>query len=404
MIFLLFWNEGRAVQTAQSLAEGAGAVVDVSSDSVDPANDGRLVHTSGTVASNEILTDPDFGITATGVSLIRRAEMYQWKEESRSETKKNLGGSEETVTTYTYTRGWDDSRQDSSSFKQPDGHQNPDMRWQDRTFALSEAKMGAWRLDTQTLSRIGGEEALPLTPADAQKVGQTFGWGGAKVVQSRIYVGRDPNAPQVGDQRISYELVKLGPISVVAQQKGDGFAHYQTQAGDALFMVERGTVPASQMFADAVAANTTLTWILRGVGLLLLAVGFGLTMGPIGVIADVIPFLGSIVRMGTGLVAFLLAIVVGTIVIAVAWFWYRPLLALGILVAGALVSWGLVKLGRSRAPQPAAPTAALSSAPTKETECPCPDCCSSAFRPSSSWLPRRWPSNGPWRRACGSCW
>lgn len=358
MIFLLFWNEGRAVQTAQSLAEGAGAVVDVSADAIDPANEGRLVHTSGTVASDETLTDPDFGITATGVSLIRRAEMYQWKEESRSETKKNLGGSEETVTTYTYSRGWDDSRQDSSNFKQPDGHQNPEMRWQDRTFALSQASMGAWRLDTQTLSRIGGEEALPLTPADGQKVGQTFGWSGAKIVQSRIYIGRDPNAPQVGDQRISYELVKLGPISVVAQQRGDGFTPYQTQAGDALFMVERGTVPASEMFADAVAANTTLTWILRGVGLLLLAVGFGLTMGPIGVIADVIPFLGSIVRMGTGLVAFLLAIVVGTIVIAIAWFWYRPLLALGILVAGALVSWGLVKLGRSRAPQPAAPTAA----------------------------------------------
>lgn len=357
MIFLLFWNEGRAVQTARSLAEGAGAVVDVSSDAVDPVNDGRLVHTSGTVASNEILSDPDFGITATGVSLIRRAEMYQWKEESRSETKKNLGGSEETVTTYTYSRGWDDSRQDLSDFKQPDGHQNPEMRWLDRTFALSEAQMGAWRLDVQTLSRIGGAEALPLTTADAQKVADSFG-SDAKIVQSRIYVGQDPNAPQIGDQRISYELVKLGPISVVAQQKGDGFTHYQTQAGDALFMVDRGNVPAAQMFADAVSENTIITWILRGVGLLLLAVGFGLTMGPIGVIADVIPFLGSIVRMGTGLVAFLLAIVVGAIVIAFAWFWYRPLLALGILVAGALVSWGLVKLGRSRAPQPAASTPA----------------------------------------------
>jgi len=357
MIFLLFWNEGRAVQTARSLAEGAGAVVDVSSDAVDPTNDGRLVHTSGAVASNEILSDPDFGITATGVSLIRRAEMYQWKEESRSETKKNLGGSEETVTTYTYSRGWDDSRQDSSDFKQPDGHQNPEMRWLDRTFALSEARMGAWRLDVQTLSRIGGAEALPLTAADAQKVADSFG-SDAKIVQSRIYVGQDPNAPQIGDQRISYELVGLGPISVVAQQKGDGFTHYQTQAGDALFMVDRGNVPASQMFADAVSENTIITWILRGIGLLLLAVGFGLTMGPIGVIADVIPFLGSIVRMGTGLVAFLLAIVVGAIVIAFAWFWYRPLLALGILVAGALVSWGLVRLGRSRAPQPAAPTPA----------------------------------------------
>jgi len=358
MIVLLFWNEGRAVQTARSLAEGAGAVVDVSSDAIDPANEGRLVHTSATVTTAETLADPDFGITATGVSLIRRAEMFQWKEESRSETRKTLGGGEETVTTYTYSRGWADSPQDSANFKQPQGHQNPEMRWRDRTFALSQAQMGAWRLDVQTLSRIGGEEALPVTAADAQKVRDTYGWGDAQIVQSRIYLGKDPNAPQIGDQRITYELVPLGPISVIARQQGDGFAHYQTQAGDSLFMVDRGTVAAKQMFDEAVAENTFVTWLLRGVGLLLLAVGFGLVMGPIGVIFDVIPFLGSLARLGTGLVAFVLAIAVGTVVIAFAWFWYRPLLALGILVVGALISWLLVRYGKSRAPQPAAPTPA----------------------------------------------
>ena len=35
MVVLLFWNEGRAVQTARSLTEGAGAVVSVGADSVD---------------------------------------------------------------------------------------------------------------------------------------------------------------------------------------------------------------------------------------------------------------------------------------------------------------------------------------------------------------------------------
>lgn len=358
MIVLLFWNEGRAVQTARSLAEGAGAVIDVSTDTIDPANEGRLVHASGTVATGETLTDPDFGITATGVSLIRRAEMFQWKEESRSETKKTLGGGEETVTTYSYTKDWADSPQDSSTFKQPDGHHNPEMRWRDKTFALSEAQMGAWRLDVQTLSRMGGEEDLPVTAADAQKVKDTFGWGDAKIVQSRIYLGEDPNAPQIGDQRISYELAPLGPISVVAKQQGNGFAHYQTEAGDALFMVDRGTVAARQMFDEAVAENTFITWLLRAIGLLLLAVGFGLVMGPIGVIFDVIPFLGSLARLGTGLVAFVLAIAVGAVVIAVAWFWYRPLLSLGIIVIGALISWLLVRYGKSRAPQPVAPSPA----------------------------------------------
>lgn len=358
MIVLLFWNEGRAVQTARSLTEGAGAVVAVGSDLVDPANEGRLVHTSGAVASPETLTDPDFGISTTGVSLIRRAEMYQWKEEKRSESETTLGGGDETVTTYSYTRAWDDSPHDSSSFKQPSGHENPEMRWRDRTFALSTATMGAWMLDVQTLSRIGGEEALPITPADAERVNAAYGWSDAHIVQSRIYLGSDPNAPKVGDQRISYERVPLGPISVIAMQRGDGFAHYQTRAGDALFMVDRGEVSASRMFDDAVAQNTFVTWLLRGAGLLLLAIGFALVMGPVGVILDVIPFLGSLARLGTGLVAFVLAIAVGTVVIAFAWFWYRPLLALGILAAGALVAWLLVRFGRSRAPLAADPASA----------------------------------------------
>jgi hypothetical protein len=102
--------------------------------------------------------------------------------------------------------------------------------------------------------------------------------------------------------------------------------------------------------------------VLRGVGLVLLAIGFALFMNPIAVLADVIPFLGSIVRMGTGLIAFLLAIVVGTITIAVAWFYYRPLYGIAILVAGALVTWLITRFGRRRqaiasAPQPSAPTA-----------------------------------------------
>ena len=42
-IVLLFWNEGRAVTTARSLAEGSRAVVEVGSASVDPANDGKLI-------------------------------------------------------------------------------------------------------------------------------------------------------------------------------------------------------------------------------------------------------------------------------------------------------------------------------------------------------------------------
>ena len=40
---VMFWNECNSVQTARSLDEGLGAVVSVSADSVDAANEGALV-------------------------------------------------------------------------------------------------------------------------------------------------------------------------------------------------------------------------------------------------------------------------------------------------------------------------------------------------------------------------
>src|SRR5262245_50116577 len=77
MVVLLFWNEGRAVQTAKSLAEGAGAVVSVGVDGVDQANEGKLVHVTGPVTTDSTPSDDDFGVSAAGVRLVRKVEMYQ---------------------------------------------------------------------------------------------------------------------------------------------------------------------------------------------------------------------------------------------------------------------------------------------------------------------------------------
>ncbi len=357
MVIGLFWNEGRAVQTARSLAEGSGAVVSVSADSVDAGNDGKLVHVTGPVTADSGLADPAFGIAAQGLRLSRSVEMYQWKEEQKSETTKKLGGGEETVTTYSYSRVWDDSQIDSSNFKKPDGHQNPPMAIHSRTFQIPDGKLGAFMLDTPVLDRIEGDKEFSLSSSQAAAIKAAYtGTKPVGVVDGGIYLGADATSPALGDYRIGYDLAPLGVISIVARQTGSQFEPYQTVAGDQLLMVDTGDVPAGKMFADAVSENTLITWLLRAAGLLLLTIGFALLLGPIGVILDVIPFLGSIARMGTGIIAFFLAILVGTTTIAIAWFWYRPLLAAGILAAGLIAAAAVYYLGRSR--RPAAPAAA----------------------------------------------
>ena len=98
------------------------------SASVDPANDGKLVYVSGDLTARAPLADQEFGVSANALRLVRKVEMYEWMEESKTERRDKLGGGEEEVKTYTYHRVWSDRYEDSSRFKHSDGHENPQMR------------------------------------------------------------------------------------------------------------------------------------------------------------------------------------------------------------------------------------------------------------------------------------
>jgi hypothetical protein len=359
MLIGLFWNEGRAVTTARSLEEGAGLVETVPSERIDPAFEGRLVHVAGPVTATAEPRDDLFGIVAAGIRLERAVEMYQWVERRQSETKTKLGGGEETVTTYSYEKAWMERPVDSADFRKPEGHANPGMNYFGESFQIPQASLGAFRLDAPVLDRIGGGERLSLDQAmiDAVKASYT-GPRALHVTAAGAYMGFDPSSPRVGDYRMNWRLVPLGPVSIVGQQTGEGFTAYQTVAGNRLLMVESGVVPAEEMFADAMTGNAILTWALRIGGLLLLMLAFSMIMGPIGVLADVIPFLGSLVRLGTGAIAFVLAVLAGGATIAFAWFWYRPLLAIGIVVAAVAIAVLVSRFGRKAAAEPGAPAPA----------------------------------------------
>jgi len=163
---LIFWNEGRAVKTARSLAEGAGLVHTVASDKPDSANDGKLVHMVGQLTTTGPATDPEFGVKSSGVILLRRAEMFQWTEESESDTEKRLGGGETTKTTYKYKRDWNEHPVDSSKFKQRQGHTNPQMTYRTRNVLAPGIRLGAFAVPQSLMHGFGSEQ--PLSAGDEQ--------------------------------------------------------------------------------------------------------------------------------------------------------------------------------------------------------------------------------------------
>jgi len=348
---LMFWNEGRAVQTAQSLAEGAGAVVSAPVDRIDSALEGRLVHLTAPMRVSAPLTDAEFGVTAhDALRLVRRAEMYQWREETRTETHDRLGGGQETVTTYNYTLGWASQPIDSSQFRQPRGRGNPPMRHRGQEVVARDAQLGPFALTGEQLAGFGRARPFPLDPAAMQVP------AGGQVVEGQVFLGANPSSPQLGDMRISFSVVPAETASVIARQAGQGLAPYQTRAGDALFILRAAAATAPEMIAAAEASNAVLTWVLRGVGVVLMFVGFSMVLKPLVVLAAVVPLFGSLMAFGTGLVSGVLTLVLAPVVVAVAWFWYRPLTAVLVLVVGFAAAYGLTRLRKGRrATQPLKP-------------------------------------------------
>ena len=355
--WVLFKNEGRAVKRYKTLKEGSGVVVSVASDAIDHANEGKLVHTSGLAETSGFLTDEEFAISASAIHLERQVEMYQWRQSEDRKTEKKLGGGTETVTTYSYSKAWSEQHISSSSFKVPEGHQNPGPPpYTSRTITAPEVTLGAFQLSSGLISRMSTYQSLPVSSIDLlpEHLRQS-----AKLHNGGIYLGRDPASPQVGDIRISFRYVEPDMISVVAAQRGGGLEPYRASTGGSIELLATGYVAADGMIESAQEANRTLTWILRAIGFLIIWFGLKTIFRPLSVLADVVPAVGNLVEAGTGSLSFMIAAFMALCTIATAWLYYRPWLA-GLLIALAIAVvvaiWrALKKAGRRKAAMPPPP-------------------------------------------------
>ncbi len=334
-IGLLFWNEGRTVKQKRALEEGQGIVMSVDASQVNADNDGKLIHISGEAVTEEVLQDPQFGISENAIHLSRRVEMYQWKEDQKSEKKKKLGGSEETVTTYTYNKEWSSSVNNSSSFKKPEGHENPTSKLYD-DFSVSAVKVhvGGFELPSSLINMIGGN-----TPIQIEGVVDPASIENALISNNTLYIGSgNIQNPEVGDCRITFSVVKPKQVSIVGKQTGNSLESYITSNDRGILLLESGNVSAENMFKNALSSNSTLGWILRLVGIVLIVFGFVALFKPLSVLADVVPFIGNIVGFGTGILAFILGISISLLTIAIAWIFYRPWVGIPLLI----ISVGLI--------------------------------------------------------------
>jgi hypothetical protein len=340
-IFLLYWNEGRAVDAIVALDQGAKQVVETSATAANDSANGKLVHLTGELTAQNPARDPVFGVTGNGaIRLKRDVEMYQWREETHSETHENVGGSKTTETSYTYQRIWSTTPISSGSFKHPEGHNNPPMSMQGQTFDGGEVKLGIYRLTPRLLEEVAAFAPLDAGSANAPEGYRRDGAG--------LYHGNDPGSPVVGDLRISFESVQPQTYSMVAALASGSLAEYRGTRDYTIALAAPGAVSAEQLFKAKKAAESTLTWILRGVGFVVMLIGFLLVARPFSMILAFLPFLEGIAETGAFLIAVMMTIPLTLLVIAIAWVVHRPLIGgvMILLAIGAFVLFGRMRTRR----------------------------------------------------------
>ncbi len=337
-IWLLAWNEGRAVQAIVGLNDASKSVIE-SAGTPTPANEGKLVHVVAPATAAKPITDSDLGLTFDNdVAVNRIVEMYQWREKKDETSHDNAGGSQTTVTTYTYEQVWSQEPIDSTGFKHPAGHTNVAMPFSTQLYHAGDAKVGGYTLDDATLGLV--KFAVPVKPAAPQ------GWVNHG---DELYRSANPVNPAIGDLRVRYMSLPSGAtLSVMAAQSHGGFTPYVTDNGYGIHFARLGNVTAAAMIADKRASERALTWILRAVGAGVMFGGFSLLLGPLSAMASVVPFLGTIVRGAAAGLAFVLTVPLTLVTIALAWLAFRPLIGAGLLILAAIAVYLLWRWHHAR--------------------------------------------------------
>ena len=351
--FLVLWfNEGRAVKTSKGLEEGESQVVSIESQKIDPNNLGKLVHLTGAVNTTENLNDDEFSIEVNALKLSREVQMYQWVEKTKKEKEKQIGGSEKTTKTYNYEKKWSASIIKSSEFKIKEGHVNPtSFPYSGYTINASKATIEAFNLSSSQISMLRGFVPYTLQSLDTlkHKNAKIINEASGATISSKVFIGQGTSSsPQIGDVKISFNVVNTNEeYSIIGKQVENTFESYKTKTGTSIQMVSKGVSSADNMFSAAHSSNNTTTWILRLVGFLMMFGGLTMIFKPLVVLADVLPFLGSILDFGLSLFSGIISFGLSFITIAIAWVVYRPVIGISLLILGL----GVITFAFTRKPK-----------------------------------------------------
>ena len=163
-----------------------------------------------------------------------------------------------------------------------------------------------------------------------------------------LYFGRVPGSPEVGDVRVTFEKVVPAKVTIMAVVDGDSFKPYKAKNGKRFQTLVMGKKSGDEIIEGEKEANNMILWALRILGIMIIIGGLKGIFGFLETILKVVPFIAGIFGWGVGIVCTVVGIVWSLIVIALAWLFYRPVLAICLLAIAGFLIWVFAFKGKDK--------------------------------------------------------
>ncbi len=250
-------NASSLINYREASSRHGGEAIELGADALpQPGQHGYMARLAGTPRVVEAPHDPEFNQTANTPVLVRRVEMFQWREI-------NIGGNVH------YELDWVDHPVDSSRFRDVRGHANPGrFPIEGRQFDAGLVQMGGFTLGRVLVHALPGSQLVePDSSALPQNLAVTF-----SRYQDYLVTSAHPGDPRLGDLRVSWSAVPLQQVTIVARLDGARLEAAADAPDGKGYQVQLGDVPLLTLFPDLPVPPQHVT-LWRVLSVLLAALG-----------------------------------------------------------------------------------------------------------------------------------
>ena len=163
-----------------------------------------------------------------------------------------------------------------------------------------------------------------------------------------LYFGRVPGSPEVGDVRVTFEKIVPAKVTVMAVVDGDSFKPYKAKNGKRFQTLVMGKKSGDEIIDAEKEANNMWLWFFRIIGVVMVISGLKGIFDFVVTILKVVPFVANIVGWGVGVVCTVIGVAWSLIIIAIAWLFYRPVLAISLLAIAGFLVWVFAFKGKDK--------------------------------------------------------